>query len=255
LIRHEVNRGICATYQTAFLAATGQYCATLDSDDISLPERLEKQAAFLESHPQVGMVGIYLQPFIHGQEPGQLDIWRTPTQNTLLCWILNFEQSLYYPMFRMDLARVVGGFGSPDQFAQDYSLWSRLFPLAPVAVIPEALLHYRRHGAQHSFDEANQPAVWTYANTVGTQNITKTLGHPVSNNAVWIIQYHPEFQKTTFSDLLEAVAVQWQLYHYYDVREPSIRIRLQLLHKAAFRLLRTTARWVFHHRRAYQGQA
>ena len=30
----------------------------MDSDDVSLPQRLEKQVAFLESHPDIGAVGI-----------------------------------------------------------------------------------------------------------------------------------------------------------------------------------------------------
>ena len=37
----------------------GKYIAVLDADDISLPERLNKQFAFMESNPDIGLLGTW----------------------------------------------------------------------------------------------------------------------------------------------------------------------------------------------------
>lgn len=57
LVRHERNRGIPAARNTGLEEAQGKYIAWLDSDDTARPHRLEEQVRFLESHPEVAMVG------------------------------------------------------------------------------------------------------------------------------------------------------------------------------------------------------
>ena len=43
--------------------AQGEYLAVMDHDDIALPERFAKQVAFLDSHPDVGVVGTWYERF------------------------------------------------------------------------------------------------------------------------------------------------------------------------------------------------
>ena len=43
------NRGIAA--------ATGEYITFMDCDDVTMPERLQKQVEFLKSRPEIGAVG------------------------------------------------------------------------------------------------------------------------------------------------------------------------------------------------------
>lgn len=50
------NRGLAGAQNTGIRAARGDYIALLDSDDVCLPGRLATQAAYLDSHPEVGMV-------------------------------------------------------------------------------------------------------------------------------------------------------------------------------------------------------
>jgi glycosyltransferase involved in cell wall biosynthesis len=49
--------GAAAAYNYAVTQATGEYIARQDFDDRSYPDRLRLQAAFLDAHPEVGMVG------------------------------------------------------------------------------------------------------------------------------------------------------------------------------------------------------
>ncbi len=57
VIRHSANRGIPAARNSGLEAASGRYIAWLDSDDIARPRRFERQVRFLESRPEVAMVG------------------------------------------------------------------------------------------------------------------------------------------------------------------------------------------------------
>src|SRR5215469_11593995 len=50
------NRGVSATVNLGFEKSRGKYWCMHDSDDVSYPDRLERQVAFLESHPDVGWV-------------------------------------------------------------------------------------------------------------------------------------------------------------------------------------------------------
>jgi glycosyltransferase involved in cell wall biosynthesis len=50
------NLGISATVNLGFEKSRGKYCCPHASDDVSYSDRLERQVAFLESHPDVGWV-------------------------------------------------------------------------------------------------------------------------------------------------------------------------------------------------------
>jgi glycosyltransferase involved in cell wall biosynthesis len=55
-IRHEQNRGVGAACNTGVASSTGEAIAILDSDDLWVPEKIERQASFLDAHPEVGAV-------------------------------------------------------------------------------------------------------------------------------------------------------------------------------------------------------
>ena len=51
------NLGISGSRNRLIDMARGEYLAVMDHDDFSFPDRLEKEAAFLDTHPDVGIVG------------------------------------------------------------------------------------------------------------------------------------------------------------------------------------------------------
>lgn len=61
LIRNKENIKLGRTLNRCLSVATGEYCARLDGDDYCAPDRLEKQVAFLNDHPQFDCVGTYMQ--------------------------------------------------------------------------------------------------------------------------------------------------------------------------------------------------
>jgi glycosyltransferase involved in cell wall biosynthesis/SAM-dependent methyltransferase len=50
------NQGMSASRNLGLHHAQGEYLALLDADDVWLPEKLERQVAILEAHPQVGLL-------------------------------------------------------------------------------------------------------------------------------------------------------------------------------------------------------
>lgn len=63
--KNNKNLGISASRNRLFELAKGQYFAIFDHDDISKPDRLEKQVSFLDSNPEFGVVSGQLE-YIHG---------------------------------------------------------------------------------------------------------------------------------------------------------------------------------------------
>lgn len=57
LVRHTTNVGRARNANRGFQAARGTYIAILDADDVMHPQRLEKQAAFLDAHSEIGACG------------------------------------------------------------------------------------------------------------------------------------------------------------------------------------------------------
>lgn len=61
LLKNEKNLTLGPTLNRCLEHATGKYCARMDGDDLSTPDRFEKQLAFLEAHPQYDAVGSFMQ--------------------------------------------------------------------------------------------------------------------------------------------------------------------------------------------------
>lgn len=56
LLQNERNMGLNHTLNRCLQIANGEYVARMDGDDISLPTRLEKEARFLDAHPEYAIV-------------------------------------------------------------------------------------------------------------------------------------------------------------------------------------------------------
>ncbi|MDE7496758.1 MAG: glycosyltransferase, partial [Muribaculaceae bacterium] len=67
LIRNERNMGLNFTLNHCLEYADTEYVARMDGDDISLPERFEKEITFLDSHPEIAIVST---PMIYFDEGG-----------------------------------------------------------------------------------------------------------------------------------------------------------------------------------------
>lgn len=146
VLRNAENAGVSRSVNRGLEAARGWYVARQDDDDVSEPDRLEKQVAYLERHAEVGLVASsYTVIDAHGKV---LRRRTTPTESLALRWRLLFINAFASSsvLFRRELVDRVGAFRDGFPFAQDYDLWSRIAGETDVAALPEALVRYRHAG-------------------------------------------------------------------------------------------------------------
>lgn len=140
------NKGLIDALNRGLQASRGKYLARMDSDDISLPDRLARQVAFMEAHPRVGACGTWIR--YYGGNDGE---WQTSADDqTIRCRLL-FESVLAHPTVIMN-RRLLEQHGLQYRLgykhAEDYDLWVRIAQHAELANIPEVHLYYRVHPGQ-----------------------------------------------------------------------------------------------------------
>jgi len=147
IITHPQNLGIVSALNHGLKAARGKYIARMDADDISLPERFEQQVEFLESHPQVGVVGTEAI-FIDDQDR-KITRMSHPHDDLSIRWTSLLANVFFHPTVMIRRAVLVeydleyrADFQS---LGQDYELWLRLLEHCQAANLKQPLLYYRVH--------------------------------------------------------------------------------------------------------------
>ena len=152
-IAHETNRGSAQATCTGLGAARGRYIALLDSDDIALPHRLEKQTRLMNAQPRLTVVGSHMQCI------GQSDLIATAPSDdaSIKANLLAGTANVYNPtvmirhqfLIRHDLR-----WRTEDGGAFDWAFYVAAMQRgARFANIPEPLVQYRVHFQQQSKDQ------------------------------------------------------------------------------------------------------
>lgn len=151
--------GISAARTQAMTLANGKYCAVNDSDDISLPHRLERQIEYLETNPEISLCGAWIETL--GAGPSQ--IRKIPTDDatirSIMMFLCPFAQSTV--VWRREEINQTG-----QEYllhsSEDYDLWARLLPFIKFANLPEVLVRYRLHEGQRSHVVEVTDRNWQY---------------------------------------------------------------------------------------------
>ncbi len=144
-VKNEENLQIVKTLNKGIALAKGKYIARMDADDISMPERLEKQVRYMEEHLEVDVCGSFLDTMGEGVKR----YWNYPYTPASIKIALMFYSPLAHPSVIVrkcffDNAR----YASAYLKAEDYYLWAVNSKEYEYANIPEVLLHYRLHASQ-----------------------------------------------------------------------------------------------------------
>jgi len=151
LVVTQPNGGIVDALNAGLSYCTAEYFARLDSDDVSLPERLGKQLAYLRSHPDCVAVGAEV---LHIDANGVLltdlpDL--APVESADAARAPGREPYLIHSTIlvrRADMEAIGGYRHSP--YSEDSDLFWRLAERGALFSLPEALCKYRVHGASIS---------------------------------------------------------------------------------------------------------
>ena len=148
VIRNEKNIGITKSLNIGFREAQGKYIARMDSDDISVPERFEKQYAFMESNPDVFVCGSRTRNL------GEEAIFPTPAMEDMESYRVRMLFSNPGPahptaFFNRELLNQYSiGYDEELRYAQDYGIWMSISRVGRIWILPEALVIRRTHESQ-----------------------------------------------------------------------------------------------------------
>ena len=147
------NQGISKSRNNAYKYATGEYIAIFDSDDISLPQRFEKQVKFLDENENVGVLATWGEKF---PEKGLMNTFpERPNYMDLLDYCCLLHPSVMIRKSVMDKHNI--SYDESLTSAVDYDLWRQLITCTDFYTLQETLVKYRWHNGNVSVkDRANQ---------------------------------------------------------------------------------------------------
>lgn len=151
LVRNDKNQGISRSRNIGLDLAKGDYVAMSDHDDLSLPTRLEKQVAFLDSHPDYIMVtcDCVIQS---GQSRRAMTVIANPY---LLHWTLFYRCPLVHSatcIRRAAADRAGIRYNPAYAYAEDFHFYHLLARVGKLGAIAEPLVVYliHEHNTTHS---------------------------------------------------------------------------------------------------------
>lgn len=141
------NLGLTKTLNRGLGLVQGKYIARMDADDISVPNRIEKQVIFMEQNPDVGLLGGWIRNF---DDEGS-HVWQLATAHEqIACKLLFTTQMVHGTAFFRRAILDEQGINYNENFltSQDYELWTRLIEYTQFANLPEVLVEVRHHTQQ-----------------------------------------------------------------------------------------------------------
>lgn len=147
VIKHHKNKGVSTSRNEAIKAARGKYLGMHDADDISLPERFEKQVGYLEKHQDIDLLGSNLQ--IIDKEDNYISVISllTSPDDLKLAEIFSNQFGQGSVMIRKAILDEVGLYDPSLTHAEDTDLWRRVCRIGKAANLKEPLYLYRVHEA------------------------------------------------------------------------------------------------------------
>jgi glycosyltransferase involved in cell wall biosynthesis len=145
VLRQATTRGLTEALIVGCAAARGRFIARHDSDDLSLPLRLERQVGLLDANPSLVMAGCGTRAI----GPRGETLFETRREANPVEATRGLRERLVGPgahgsvLFRADAHRQVGGYRAAFRYAQDWDLWLRLTEVGELGYVPEVLYAYR----------------------------------------------------------------------------------------------------------------
>lgn len=191
-LEHSTNQGLVAALNRGLHAARGEYVARQDADDISDPERIEKQVCHLDRNSTIGILGTHV---IHVDEQG-LELPRPyassekvyPSHPYIVHWKLFFECPIAHPtvVLRRVLFERLAGYDPQFTHAEDYELWLRASMSTDISNIPEMLTKLRSH--PHQVTHVHSQLQKHNSNRAVQKMMTDFVGREISYEQVKVLR-------------------------------------------------------------------
>ena len=145
IINNENNIGLTKSLNKGLGMARGVYIARMDADDVSMPERLEREVDFLETHHDYAVVGTFVK--VLNKNSDVIHIGDKLIEDAKIQEFLKRDNCITHgsAMIRKKCLIDVGHYDESMARSQDYDLWLRLSEKYRLANIPEYLYMWRKH--------------------------------------------------------------------------------------------------------------
>jgi len=145
LVNNEINRKLIYTLNRGLTLCKGKYISRIDADDIALPDRLQTQYDFMESHPETGICGCSIEIFNDKNYRQRVDFAYSDLDVRAFAF---FQSPFNHPssMIRKSVL-AQNNLSYPETYlhAEDYGLWIEMLKYTQGANIPIVLTRYRKH--------------------------------------------------------------------------------------------------------------
>ena len=194
------HHGVSNALNKGLKTAQGEFIARMDCDDISLPDRFEKQINFLKQNPDISIVGCNIVLFpkekfmTYHENVGLLDVLR-------YCPLAGATVMMRNEM----LAKYQLKYNEEYKTAEDYELWSRAVKYVKISNINDILYRYRINPNGNSKNEA--------LNSNAEKLKHALMNHLTSDmsmqNKIWDILEQETYSKLKFSKKLFDISNVW----------------------------------------------
>ena len=156
------NRGLIASLNQLLGEARAPLVARMDADDVSLPQRFDRQIAFLAGHSDYAVVGSAAEDIDDRGAPCPAPDHPPPLTHEAALAALETRSPLCHPavMARREVMLAAGGYHPAFRHCEDYDLWLRICTRgARIGNLAEPLLRYRRYPEQISTRHALEQTI------------------------------------------------------------------------------------------------
>lgn len=227
------NKGLINTLNEGISKARGQYIARQDADDISQPTRLQRQIAYLKTHPGIGLLGTNIEVIddsgrIVPRHIAFVDLLTNPS-DLKLAEIFSNQFAHGSIMAKAALLKE-NKYNPAYKHAEDYELWSRLARRVKVANLKEALYQWRLHEtgvtSSHSSEMRNQALRIT----------RREFQYYLAHKAKYRFTFHPFSMRSGLVAYLSRKSSLYRnmalMYVYAGQRRRAVpKILISILHK------------------------
>ena len=176
LVHNARNSGVSASLNRGLELARGAYIARMDADDMSRPERLARQLAFLDRQPRCGIVGSWTEIWEGSTRTDRSH--RHSTDDIDIRYDVLFDSPFVHStvVIRKAVFTAVGMYPvtAHAPYPEDFALWSRAARGFGMANIAEPLLVYRE--VPGSASRSSPESFRRHASAISADNLAHVLG-------------------------------------------------------------------------------